>query len=218
MTQDDQKRAAAEAALIYVEPGMVVGVGTGSTSAFFIQGLGQMADKVDGAVASSEATAALLKDQGIALYNLPDVGRLPLYVDGADEANPRLQLIKGGGGALTREKILAAASDMFICIVDAGKQVEELGRFPLPVEVVLMAVSLVTGELQKMGGRATLRGGYLTDNGNAILDVAGLNLTDPVAVESQINQLVGVVTCGLFAGRPADRLIVGTGSGVEELT
>ena len=217
MTQDDQKRAAAEAALDRVEPGMVIGVGSGSTSAYFIAGLGRLSGKVDGAVASSEATAAMLQAQGIALLNLADVGRLPLYVDGADEANPQLQLIKGGGGALTREKILAAASDLFICIVDASKRVDQLGSCPLPVEVLPMAVSLVADQLSKLGGRATLRNGFTTDNGNLIIDVQGLNLADPVALESEINQLAGVVTCGLFARRPADLLLVGTDNGVEEI-
>ena len=217
MTQDDQKRAAAEAALDRVEPGMVIGVGSGSTSAYFIAGLGRLSGKVDGAVASSEATAAMLQAAGIALLSLPDVGRLPLYVDGADEANPQLQLIKGGGGALTREKILAAASDLFICIVDASKWVDQLGSFPLPVEVLPMAVSLAADQLSKLGGRAILRNGFTTDNGNLILDVEGLNLADPVALESEINQLAGVVTCGLFARRPADQLLVGTDNGVEEI-
>ena len=217
MTQDDQKRAAAAAALARVEPGMVIGVGSGSTSAYFIAGLGRLSDKIDGAVASSEATAAMLQAAGIALLSLPDVGRLPLYVDGADETNPQLQLIKGGGGALTREKILAAASDLFICIVDASKRVDQLGSFPLPVEVLPMAVSLVADQLSELGGRATLRSGFATDNGNLIIDVEGLNLTDPAALESEINQLAGVVTCGLFARRPADQLLVGTDNGVEEI-
>ncbi|MCH7575551.1 MAG: ribose-5-phosphate isomerase RpiA [Candidatus Marinimicrobia bacterium] len=216
MTQDDQKRAAAEAALAHVEGGMVLGVGSGSTCAYFIAGLGRLSARVDGAVASSEATAAMLQAAGIALLSLSDVGRLPLYVDGADEANPQLQLIKGGGGALTREKILAAASDLFICIVDASKRVDQLGRFPLPVEVLPMAVSLVADQLSKLGGRAILRSGFTTDNGNLIIDVEGLNLADPVALESEINQLAGVVTCGLFARRPADRLIVGTDESVQE--
>lgn len=217
MDREAQKKAAAEAALACVEAGMVIGVGSGSTSAYFIEGLGKMSGKVDGAVAGSEVTAAMLQAQGIALLSLVDVGRLPLYVDGADETNPSLQLIKGGGGALTREKILAAASDQFVCIVDESKQIDQLGTFPLPVEVIPMAGTLVAGQFKKMGGRATVREGFTTDNGNLILDVQGLSLADPVGVESEINQITGVVTCGLFARRPADRLIIGTSDGVVEL-
>ena len=217
MTQDDQKQAAAEAALRVVEAGTMVGVGTGSTANYFIDALAGIKDQIAGAVASSEATADRLRAHGIPVHHLADVGALPLYVDGADEANGQLQLIKGGGGALTREKIVAAASDFFVCIVDASKQVKTLGAFPLPVEVNPSEVAPLQLRFAEMGGKALLRDGFTGANGNLILDVEGLDLADPVSVESIINRLPGVVTCGLFALRPADRLIIGTDSGVVEL-
>lgn len=217
MTRDDQKKAAAEAALKYVVAGTIIGVGTGSTANYFIDALARMTDPVAGAVASSDATAARLKDHSIPVVELNDVDRLPLYVDGADEANGKRQLVKGGGGALTREKIVAAASDNFICIIDAGKRVDVLGAFPLPVEVVPTAARLVSRRLHEMGGEPLERENFTTDNGNPIIDVSGLEIDDPEALESRINQLAGVVTCGLFALRPADLLLIGTETGVEEV-
>lgn len=218
MSTDEQKRRAAEAALAYVEPGMVVGVGTGSTANHFIDGLATVKGKLDGTVASSEATAQRLQSHGIAVMDLNAAGSLPLYVDGADEATRQLQLIKGGGGALTREKIVAAASEKFVCIADAGKLVGYLGRFPLPVEVIPMARSYVGRELVKLGGQPELREDFTTDNGNLILDVYNLEILQPAELETTINQIAGVVTVGLFALRPADVLILGNDSGVETLT
>jgi len=217
MTQDEKKRRAARAALGQIEPGLLIGVGTGSTTNHFIDALAEVREKVRGAVASSRATATRLAAAGIPLVELADAGRLPLYVDGADEATRRRELIKGGGGALTREKILAQASERFVCIVDDAKIVAHLGRFPLPVEVLPCALRLVASELEKLGGRAVERLGFVTDNGNAILDVHGLPLGDPRAMEEEINQIPGVVTNGLFCRRPADRLLVGTEDGVEEI-
>ena len=218
MNQDQAKKAAAEAALKFVVPGEVLGVGTGSTVNFFIDALASMRDDIPGAVSSSNASTERLKKIGIEVLDLNTVGSLSLYVDGADEADPRLNLIKGGGAALTREKIVAAASRKFVCVVDASKQVPVLGRFPLPVEVIPMARSYVARELVKLGGSPELRTGCTTDNGNVILDVHGLSIVDPVKLENQINQIAGVVTVGLFAQRPADVLIIGTESGVKQLT
>ncbi len=212
MNQDDLKKQAAEAALAYVEGG-VVGVGTGSTVNHFIDALATIKDRVEGAVSSSEASTARLLSCGIPIYELNTMGELALYVDGADEANPALQLIKGGGGALTREKIVAAVSRRFVCIADESKFVEVLGSFPLPVEVIPMARSYVSQELMKLGGSPVWREGFVTDNGNEILDLHGLEIHSPVELESRINDIPGVVAVGLFAMRPADVLILGTPSG-----
>lgn len=217
MNQDHQKQAAAEAAMAYVEDDMVVGVGTGSTVNFFIDALAAWRARIEGAVSSSDASETRLRDHGIPVLDLNNVDQLPLYVDGADEADRHLRLIKGGGGALTREKIVAEASQKFVCIVDAGKRVGVLGEFPLPVEVIPMARSMVARRLVALGGRPELRQGFVTDNGNVILDVHGLRIVDPLALERDINQIPGVVTVGLFARRPADVLLVGTDSGVETI-
>jgi ribose 5-phosphate isomerase A len=218
MTQDQAKRAAAEAALKYVEPGEVLGVGTGSTVNHFIAALAESGIKIAGAVSSSEASTSKLEAAGIRVIDLNEAGTLAVYVDGADESNHRLQLIKGGGGALTREKIVAAASRCFVCIADESKLVDVLGRFPLPVEVIPMARAYVARELEKLGGTPRLRQGLTTDNGNLILDVAGLAISDPLALEADIGLLAGVVTVGLFARRPADVLLLGNAGGVRELT
>ena len=212
------KKAAAEAALEYVEAGMIVGIGTGSTANHFIDLLAGMKSKIDGTVASSEASAARLKGHGIPVMDLNSAGQLSLYVDGADESNKHLQLIKGGGGALTREKIVAGASDKFVCIADESKLVDVLGAFPLPVEVIPMARSLVARELVKMGGQPVLREGFTTDNGNIILDVHNLQIMEAEKMETAINQIPGVVTVGIFAHRPADVLILGTPQGAKTLT
>lgn len=212
MTQDELKKQAAEAALAYVEGG-VIGVGTGSTVNHFIAALGRIKHRIDGAVSSSEASTERLKQQGIPVLDLNAVGELELYVDGADESNHRLELIKGGGGALTREKIVAAASRRFVCIADESKLVEVLGRFPLPVEVIPMARSYVARELVRLGGTPVWREGFVTDNGHIILDVQGLTISDPKGLEQQINNIPGVVTVGIFALRPADVLILGTPNG-----
>ena len=209
MSRDDEKRGAAEAALKFIEDGSIVGVGTGSTVAFFIEALARMRDRIAGAVSSSERSTAHLRERGIEVLDLNAAGTLPLYVDGADECDPHKRLIKGGGGALTREKIIAAASRKFVCLIDSGKRVEILGRFPLPVEVIPMARSYVAREIVRRGGNPVWREGTVTDNGNAILDVHGLTITDPVGLERDLNQLAGVVTVGLFAARPADVVLCG---------
>ncbi|MCZ7598237.1 MAG: ribose-5-phosphate isomerase RpiA [Gammaproteobacteria bacterium] len=214
MNLDDMKKAAAEAAVDYIGTGEVIGVGTGSTANHFIDALARLKSRIDGAVASSEASAERLRGHGIRVLELNDTGDLPLYVDGADEVDPHLCLVKGGGGALTREKIVAAASARFVCIVDAGKEVDVLGAFPLPVEVIPMARGLVARRLAREGGEPVLRAGFVTDNGNEILDVRGLTITDPCALETRINTIPGVVTNGLFALRPADVVLVGALSGV----
>jgi ribose 5-phosphate isomerase A len=216
MNQDEMKKLAAEAALDYVEGG-VVGVGTGSTVNHFIDFLAGVKAKIDGAVSSSEASTDRMKGHGIPVYDLNEVGGLSLYVDGADESNRQLQLIKGGGGALTREKIVAAASEKFVCIADESKLVGVLGQFPLPVEVIPMARSYVARELVKLGGTPVWREGFVTDNGNLILDVQGLQIMQPVATEQAINNIAGVVTVGIFALRPADVLILGTPEGTRTL-
>jgi ribose 5-phosphate isomerase A len=208
------KQRAAEAALAYLKPDTVLGVGTGSTVNFFIDALAAHRDRIPGAVSSSNASTERLKALGIPVLDLNDVGRLSIYVDGADEADPGLHLIKGGGAALTREKIVAACADTFVCIADASKQVKVLGRFPLPVEVIPMARRQVAVALNALGGDPRWREGVVTDNGNDILDVHGLAITDPVALELQINQIVGVVTVGLFAARKADVLLIGGEDGV----
>ena len=218
MTQDEMKKAVAMAALDYVEMGSIVGVGTGSTANFFIDGLATIKGKIDGTVASSVASADRLKGHGIRVLDLNEAGQLGLYVDGADESNRFLHLIKGGGGALTREKIVAAASEKFVCIADESKLVDVLGKFPLPVEVIPMAQSYVAREIVKMGGRPVLREGFTTDNGNIILDVHDLDILEPTKLEQQLNNVAGVVTNGLFALRPADILLLGKPDGVETLS
>jgi len=218
MSQDLRKQQAAAAAIEYVRPGTVIGVGTGSTVNFFIDGLARMPERVAGAVSSSEASTRRLAAHGIPVLDLNETGDLDLYVDGADEATRQLHLIKGGGAALTREKIVAGASRRFVCIVDDVKLVERLGRFPLPVEVIPMAREFVARQVARLGGRPAWREQVVTDNGNHILDVHGLEIADPVALESALNQIPGIVTVGLFAIRPADLLLVGTASGVVTLS
>jgi len=217
MGQDEQKRAAARAALDYVETGAVIGVGTGSTANHFIDALAEVKQRIEGAVASSEASAERLRGHGIPVLDLNAAGGLPVYVDGADEATRHLQLIKGGGGALTREKICAAAARRFVCIVDNSKLVSVLGDFPLPVEVIPLARSYVARELVRLGGRPALREGFVTDNGNLILDVRGLDLVAPAEIEAELDHLAGVVSNGLFARRPADLLLVGGDQGVDRI-
>lgn len=205
------KRLAGEKAIEYVEDGMIVGVGTGSTVAFFIEALARIKHRIDGAVSSSDQSSERLRAHGIPVLDLNATGPLALYVDGADECDPGKRLIKGGGAALTREKIIAEASTTFVCIIDPAKQVPVLGAFPLPVEVIPMARSLVAREiLATTGGQPVWRDGVTTDNGNWVLDVHGLSITDPVALEARLNQIPGVVSVGLFARRPADVVIVGT--------
>lgn len=218
MTQDDLKRAVATAAIAYVPEDSIVGVGTGSTANFFIDELGKIKNKIRGAVASSEASAKRLQGHGIEVFSLNDVSELPVYVDGADEITRHMHMIKGGGGALTREKIVAAASKQFICVCDASKLVDVLGKFPLPVEVIPMARSYVAREIVKLGGHPKLREGFTTDNGNLILDVHGLQILNPVELETNLNHLAGVVTNGLFARRGADVLLLGTADGVKTMT
>jgi ribose 5-phosphate isomerase A len=209
MNQPNEKKLAGEAALHYVEDGAIVGVGTGSTVAYFIDALAGMKERIKGAVSSSEQSTAQLKKHGIEVLDLNATGPLALYVDGADECDPFKRLIKGGGAALTREKIVAAAARKFVCIIDSSKRVDLLGRFPLPIEVIPMARSLVSREIVKLGGQPVWRDGVVTDNGNWIIDVHGWQIADPVALEQQLNQLAGVVTVGLFAQRPADVVLVG---------
>ena len=215
MNQAEKKRVVARAALEFVVPGELVGVGTGSTANAFIDALASLKGRIDGAVASSEATAARLAGSGIRVVDLNAAGEVPVYVDGADECTRHRHLVKGGGGALTREKIVAAAARTFVCIVDDSKLVDRLGRFPLPVEVIPMARSLVARGLVRLGGRPVRREDFLTDNGNELLDVHGLDILDPPAFESELNQIAGAVTNGLFARRGADVVLVGTGTGVE---
>lgn len=217
MHGDDQKKRAAEAALEYIEDNMVVGVGTGSTVNHFIDALARIKGRIEGAVSSSNATTARLKQHGIPVLDLNAAGPLALYVDGADEATRDRHLLKGGGGALTREKIIAAASERFVCIIDESKRVDVLGAFPLPVEVVPMARSHVGRELVRIGGQPALREDFTTDNGNLILDVYNLQILEPWQLEEALNHLVGAVCNGLFARRPADVLLVGTDSGVERI-
>jgi len=213
--QNTGKQAAARAALEFVIEGKVLGVGTGSTVNFLIDELAAIKDRISGAVSSSEGTTQRLKAIGVRIFDLNEVGAIDTYIDGADETNHRRQLIKGGGGALTREKIIAAASRRFICIADEGKLVDTLGAFPLPVEVIPMARNYVSRELTRLGGRPVWRDKVVTDNGNHILDVHDLRISDPVALETAINQIVGVVTSGLFAARPADLVILGGPSGIR---
>jgi ribose 5-phosphate isomerase A len=216
MTQDELKQAVAREAIKYVQDS-IVGVGTGSTANFFIDELGKIKGRIDGAVASSEKSAERLKANGIRVIDLNSVSEIPVYVDGADEITEHMAMIKGGGGALTREKIVAAVSRKFICIADESKLVGVLGKFPLPIEVLPMARSYVGREMVKLGGRPELRQGFTTDNGNLILDVYGLSILKPMELESEINQIAGVVTCGLFARRGADIALLGTAQGVKTL-
>ncbi|MDO8436657.1 MAG: ribose-5-phosphate isomerase RpiA [Nitrosomonadaceae bacterium] len=217
MTQDEQKRAVAQAAIQHVPAGCIVGVGTGSTANYFIEELARIKHKIEGAVASSEATAQRLRSHGIEVMDLNSVNELPLYVDGADEVTEHLHMIKGGGGALTREKIVAAVARKFVCVTDQSKLVEVLGEFPLPVEVIPMARSYVAREIARLGGQPMLRQGFTTDNGNVILDVRGLQILNPVELETALNQITGVVTNGLFARRGADVLLLGTDSGIRTI-
>jgi ribose 5-phosphate isomerase A len=205
----EEKRLAGEAAIKYVEDGAIVGVGTGSTVAFFIDALAGIKDRIQGAVSSSEQSTAQLKKHGIPVFDLNATGTLSLYVDGADECDPHKRLIKGGGAALTREKIVAQAAQKFVCIIDSSKRVDLLGKFPLPIEVIPMARSLVGREIVKRGGNPVWRDGVVTDNGNWIIDVHGWQIADPVALESDLNQIPGIVTVGLFAKRPADVVLMG---------
>ncbi len=221
MTQDELKQAVAQAAADYVAAnapaGSIIGVGTGSTANFFIDALAALKDRYKGAVASSEATRQRLEGHGIRVFDLNEVDDIPVYVDGADEIDAGLNMIKGGGGALTREKIVAAVATTFVCICDESKRVAAMGKFPLPVEVIPMARAHVARELAKLGGTPVLREGFVTDNGNLILDVKDLHITDPKTLEGQINQITGVVTNGLFAMRPANLLLLGTAGGVRSI-
>lgn len=222
MTQDELKQAVARAAIDYVPVGEIIGVGTGSTANFFIDELGKIKDRIKGAVASSEATAERLRSHGIPVLNLNDVDSMSVYIDGADEITPQGAMIKGGGAALTREKIVASVADKFVCIADGSKLVDVLGAFPLPVEVIPMAQAAVARQLKKLGGEPRLRmkdgKPLLTDNGCMIIDLAGMKIADPVELEAQINNIVGVVTVGLFARRGADVGLLGTAEGVKTLT
>ncbi len=218
MTQDEMKQAVARAAVQYVVEDAVIGVGSGSTANFFIDELAAFRGRIRGAVASSERTAERLRRHGIALFDVNELEGLPVYIDGADEVTERFAMIKGGGGALTREKIVAAVSRRFVCIADASKLVPVLGGFPLPVEVIPMARAHVVRAIAQLGGRPRLREGFVTDNGNVVLDVAGLSITDPAGLEEQLNNIVGVVTNGLFARRGADVVLLGTPAGVRTMT
>lgn len=218
MDQNELKKLVAEAALEYVEAGTIIGVGTGSTANFFIDALASIKGKIEGTVASSVASAERLRKHGIPVMDLNAAGELSVYVDGADESTKHLHLIKGGGGALTREKIVAGAARKFICIADESKLVDVLGSFPLPIEVIPMARSFVAREMVKRGGTPVLREDFTTDNGNVILDVHNLKIMDPVKLEAELNNIPGVVTVGLFAIRPADVLLLGTKDGVKKLT
>jgi len=216
MTQDEMKQAVAQAAIEYVEAGTIVGVGTGSTANFFIDELAKIKNKIEGTVASSEASAERLRGHGIEVFDLNSVSEIAVYVDGADESNKYLHLVKGGGGALTREKIVAAASKKFVCIADESKLVDVMGKFPLPIEVIPMARSLVAREvIKQIGGEPVLREGFTTDNGNIILDVHNLDIMEPTKIEQILNNITGVVTNGLFAIKPADVLLLGTPDGVK---
>ena len=217
MNQDEKKYEAAKSALNYIEPGQVVGIGSGSTVNSLISQLDKVKSKIDGAISSSEYTTKLLKEKNIRILNLSEVGRIPIYIDGADESNSNRQLIKGGGGALTREKIVAYASDIFICMIDDSKFVKSLGNFPLPIEVIKMSQSLVAREMVKLGGRPVLRENFVTDNGNIILDIHNLQISEPLKLEQAINNMPGVVTNGIFAMRPANKLIIANNNGIDLL-
>jgi len=218
MTQDDLKQAVAREAIRYVVDDAVIGVGSGSTANFFIDELGKLKNRIAGAVASSEKTAERLKRHGIRLFDLNSVNELPVYIDGADEITEHLAMIKGGGGALTREKIVSAVAKKFVCIADESKLVPVLGKFPLPVEVIPMARAYVARQMVGLGGQPKLREGFATDNGNIVLDVWGLSILNPIELEATINNITGVVTNGLFARRGADVLLLGTKNGVKTLT
>ena len=218
MTQDEMKKAVGWAALKYVQPNTIIGVGTGSTVNCFIDALASIKDQIKAAVSSSEASTVRLKALGIPVMDLNDVDAFDVYVDGADEINGQMEMIKGGGAALTREKIVAAVANRFICIVDSGKVVDVMGKFPLPVEVIPMAREFVARELRKLGGEPIYRSGVITDNGNQILDVHGLQITNAKQLEEQINNIVGVVTVGLFAHRSADVALIGSPDGVKTVT
>ena len=218
MTQDEMKKMVAEAALEYVEPGTIIGIGTGSTANHFIDFLAGIKGKIDGTVASSRASAERLAAHGIPVLDLNSAGELSVYIDGADESNHHLHLIKGGGGALTREKIVAACARKFVCIADGSKLVDVLGAFPLPIEVIPMARSMVARELVKRGGQPVYREGFTTDNGNDILDVHNMEIMEPVKLEQELNNIPGVVTVGLFATRPADVMLLGTEDGIKKIT
>jgi len=221
LTQDELKQAVAQAAADYVAAnvpsGSIIGVGTGSTANFFIDALAKIKDRIGATVASSEATRKRLEAHGIQVLDLNEVTGMPVYVDGADEITARLEMVKGGGGALTREKIVAAVADTFICVCDESKLVDTLGKFPLPVEVIPMAREYVAREIVKLGGQPRLREGFVTDNGNVILDVHGLRIDDPAGLETTLNGIVGVVTNGLFACRSADLLLLATPAGVRQM-
>ena len=216
MTQDELKQAVARAALDYV-PGGIIGVGTGSTARLFIEALAGIKERIVGAVPSSEDTRRRLEGHDIRIFDLNEIESMPMYIDGADEINAEMHMIKGGGGALTREKIVSAVAEKFVCIADGSKYVEVLGRFPLPVEVIPMATAQISREIVRLGGRPVLREGYVTDNGNRIIDVHGLQILDPVDLETRLNQIAGVVTSGLFARKPADVCLLGTEQGVITL-
>lgn len=216
--QDKLKQEVAKAAITHVVEDTIIGIGTGSTANFFIDELAKIKHKIEGTVASSEASADRLRSHGITVYDLNAVNEISVYIDGADESNEQLHLIKGGGGALTREKIVAAVSGKFVCIADGSKLVDVMGKFPLPVEVIPMARSYVAREIVKLGGDPVWRENFTTDNGNQILDIHNLNITDPKGLEQQLNNIVGVVTNGLFALRPADILMLGTAEGVKTIT
>jgi len=217
-TQDEMKQAVAKAAIEYIPVDSIVGVGTGSTANFFIDELGKIKHKIRGAVASSEASAEQLQGHGIEVLSLNDAGDIPVYVDGADEITKHMHMIKGGGGALTREKIVAAASKKFICLCDASKLMDTLGKFPLPIEVIPMARSYVARRLAIMGGQPKLREGFTTDNGNIIIDIHNMEILNPTTLETTLDHIAGVVTNGLFALRPADVLLLGTPEGVKTMT
>ena len=217
MTQDEKKQAVAEAALEFVQAGTIVGVGTWSTANYFIDALAGIKHKIEGSVASSEESARRLEAHGIPVMDLNSVSELSIYVDGADESTRHLALIKGGGGALTREKIVAAAARRFVCVVDDSKLVDRLGAFPLPVEVIPMARSYVARRIVRMGGSPELREGFITDNGNVILDIHNLDILEPEKIETELDQIAGVVCNGLFARRPADVLLIGRDAGVDTM-
>ncbi|WP_373976513.1 ribose-5-phosphate isomerase RpiA [Chitinibacter sp. SCUT-21] len=217
MTQNELKEAVGRAAIAYIPDDCIVGVGTGSTANYFIDALAEIKGRIKGAVSSSEASVTRLKSHGIPVYELNTIDELPVYVDGADEINHQLQMIKGGGAALTREKIVAAVAEQFICIADESKLVDVLGNFPLPIEVIPMARSYVAREIVKLGGHPAYREGVVTDNGNIIIDVHGLKITQATELETKLNQIVGVVTNGIFAHRRADVLLLGTASGVKTI-
>ena len=217
MDQSDKKRIAAKASLVFIESGSVLGVGTGSTVNYLIELLPSVRDRIDGVVSSSRATTALLEKQGFEVAALNSVSDVDLYIDGADEANKHLHLLKGGGGALTREKILAGAARKFVCIIDDSKLVGMLGAFPLPIEVIPMAQSFVARKMVKMGGQPIWRENFTTDNGNHVLDIHNLNISNPLEFETRINQLPGVLSVGIFSHRPADVLLIGDDTGVRRM-